>query len=129
MGREWYDFVVVKIGENHLPAKVLGFVDYHGEALFVVRHVPVPSHPTNFYYELKQSFTRRFRLGGVDCIAMVNVESLIEPLLVFPDFGSSSTNDFHALLPKRHWVHTSATTSRMLSTTKETKYSFDCSLP
>ena len=103
MGREWYDFVVVKIGENHLPAKVLGFVDYHGDSLFVVRHVPVPSTSMSFYSELKESFTRRFRLGGLDCITMVKVESLIEQLLVFPDFGTESTNDFHALLPKRHW--------------------------
>jgi hypothetical protein len=81
MGKEWYHFVVIKIGGNCLPAKVVGVVSNHGEHKFVVRHAPVPSRHRDYYSELKQNFISPFKLGGMDCTCFVEVTDLVQPLL------------------------------------------------
>ena len=125
-GTEWYDFCMVNyenMGQS--PALILGFFQYKTPG------IPTPSliddqHSVEeiklqnmvdysmyavvrsaekylSYDDISQNFTHDFKLGvGDEYLYIVNVESILGPLIAVPNFGGSK-NEFITACPYRQW--------------------------
>lgn len=55
------------------------------------------------WYELENNFISSFRLGDIDeCLYIVNVNTIVDPLVVFKNYGGESDSHL-CMLPRRKW--------------------------
>ena len=102
---EWYDFVAFRDGESVRPGKVCGIYEFGSEIRLIVHTTEATDTPFNFVDSLNQEFLVSFELGGTNRILEVKLADLVEPLIVFPNFGGNEKSQHMCLLPKRRWAH------------------------
>ena len=101
---EWYDFVAFMDGNSIRPGKVCGIYYRKGGGYrFIVHTTDATEVPSNFIKSLESDFLTSFKLGGTARIIEVKLEDLVEPLIVFSNYGGNEKTEFMALLPKRKW--------------------------
>jgi hypothetical protein len=101
-GQSWYDFVMVQRNDVILPGKVVGIIEVDGKIKFLIQSAIV-SNGFNGLESLQKNFFHHFVLGDKDHIRLHDLEDIVMPLIVYPNYGRDQKTEFISMLPKRLW--------------------------
>ena len=92
---DWYDL---------RPGKVCGIYQTGGGYRFIVHTTDPTEVPFHFNKSLESEFLASFKLGGTTRIIEVKLEDLVEPLIVFSNYGGNEKNRIHSIVAKEEVV-------------------------
>jgi hypothetical protein len=101
-GQLWYDFVIVQRNDVILPGKVVGIIEVDGKIKFVIQ-LAIASNGFNGLESFHKNFFHHFVLGDKDHIRLHDLEDIVMPLIVYPNYGRDQKTEFISILPKRLW--------------------------
>ena len=85
-----------------LPGKVVGIIEVDGKIKSLIQSAIV-SNGFNGLESLQKNFFHHFVLGDKDHIRLHDLEDIVMPLIVYPNYGRDQKTEFISILPKRLW--------------------------
>ena len=85
-----------------LPGRVVGIIEVDGKVKFVI-HSAIDTNGFNELQFMQKSFFHHFVLGDKNHIHLHDLEDIVMPLMVYPNYGRDQKTEFISMLPKRMW--------------------------
>ncbi len=109
-GEQWYDWAMVHFEEtnnlgdkveNYYTSRLLGFITTNGTRKVVIQCSinPIDWEDIQLNFIVETQLGSNFHVSFV----IVQIDSIVRSLCMFPDDGSNQTNKYFVVLPKRNW--------------------------